>query len=118
MRGLVTLMDTGYRHKLPFWLITGTVVGFFLWAGIAQVDQQVHGSGRIIPSGKIRSIQHLEGGIINEIHIKEGETVNPGDILFVITNKRAEADLNTTQADVDSDLAVAADSDQHEIARM
>ena len=89
----VSLIDRSYNYKTVLWLISGIIIAFFLWAGFTSIPQQVHGMGRVIPSGKMRSIQHLEGGIVSEIHTSEGKKVKKGDILFTIINKRAEAEL-------------------------
>lgn len=89
----VSLIDRSYNYKTLMWLVVGIIVAFFLWAGLTSIPQQVHGLGRVIPSGKVRSIQHLEGGIVSEIHTSEGKKVDADDVLFTIINKRAEAEL-------------------------
>lgn len=88
----VTLMDKSYNYRVTLWAVVAILVTFFIWAASTEINQQVHATGRIIPSGKVRSIQHLEGGIVNDINIKEGQRVSANDVLFTITNKRAEAD--------------------------
>jgi len=80
-----------YRFLLL--LVASCLCAFFAWAGISEIDQQVRGSGKIIPSGKVRSIQHLEDGIVREILVKEGQTVQAGDSLFQLINTKAEADM-------------------------
>lgn len=62
-----------------------------------MINLHVRGTGKIIPSGKIRTIQHLEGGIIKKILIKEGQIVKRGDILFQLENVRAEAEMKEIQ---------------------
>lgn len=97
----VSLIDRSYNYKTLLWLVVGIIVAFFLWAGLTTIPQQVHGTGRVIPSGKVRSIQHLEGGIVSEIHTAEGKKVNAGDVLFTIINKRAEAELGEASIGLD-----------------
>lgn len=67
---------------------------FFAWAFFSEISQHVRGQGRVIPSGKIRNIQHLEGGIIREILVQEGDFVKSGQDLFVIDNMDASTSLN------------------------
>lgn len=102
MRDPVELMEQGKMHRLTLWVVAALLTVFFLWAGFTQIDQQVHGTGRVIPAGKLRSIQHLEGGIVTNIHVHEGETVEAGTKLFTITNQRAVSDRNETEMDRDS----------------
>ncbi len=75
-------------------LYTGVicVVVFFAWASLTTIDERVRASGRVIPAGDSKIIQHLEGGIINEILVTEGQTVDQGDVLFYIKNQRAESE--------------------------
>jgi len=100
MRDPVSLLDKTYNYKLTLWLSVGIFLAFIVWASLTEINQQVHGAGRVIPSGKIRQIQHLEGGIITSIDVSEGQTVKAGDTLFSITNKRAEADSNELQISI------------------
>lgn len=60
---------------------------FFIWSYFAEIDESVKGSGKVIPSGQTRLIQHLEGGIITHIFVNEGDTVQKGDVLFRIENQ-------------------------------
>lgn len=98
----IRAMDKGYGYKATLWLVIGIIAAFFIWAGTTQIDQQVRGQGRVAPAGKARVIQHLEGGIITDIHVQEGQTVEAGTQLFSITNARAVAERNETALDRDA----------------
>ena len=80
-------------YRILLFVIVACLCTFFLWASITQIDQQVRGTGRIITSGKIRTIQHLENGIVKEILVQEGQSVKAGDTLFQLTNTRAESEM-------------------------
>jgi len=95
------LVDKSVKHRGPLYLVVSIVVVFFLWAGFTQIDQHVRAMGRIIPSGKVRTVQHLEGGIVNDIFVQEGQQVEPGQPLFTIVNRRAEADMQEGQIQLD-----------------
>ncbi len=61
---------------------------FLIWAYFAEIDESVKGTGKVIPSGQTRLLQHLEGGIITDILIAEGDTVTEGKVLFRIQNQQ------------------------------
>lgn len=62
-------------------LVLATAIG---WAYFAELDERTRGIGRAIPSQQIQVVQNLEGGIIKEIHVLEGQFVNAGDLLVTI----------------------------------
>jgi len=58
---------------------------FIIWASLTEVDESVHGEGSVEPSSKSKTIQHLEGGIVEQIYVKEGDIVKKGDPLFKLS---------------------------------
>lgn len=60
---------------------------FLIWAYFAEIDESVKGVGKVIPSGQTKLLQHLEGGIITDILIAEGDVVEKGQVLFKIKNQ-------------------------------
>src|SRR5262245_44202406 len=81
-----------YAHLLLF-AIVGFLVIFVIWAANASLDEVTRGQGRVIPSSQIQSIQHLEGGIISEILVREGQRVNAGDVLVRVSSPTANAEF-------------------------
>ena len=67
--------------SLTIWLCAIAVWGFILWAGFAWVDEIVRADGQIISSSRPQIIQNLEGGILAELPVKEGDVVMRGDVL-------------------------------------
>ncbi|MBI5430676.1 MAG: HlyD family type I secretion periplasmic adaptor subunit [Nitrosomonadales bacterium] len=63
------------------------------WMALAQVDRVVHAEGRVIPAGKAQIVQHLEGGIVTSMVVREGSLVKKGDLLVVIGDTRANSQL-------------------------
>ena len=69
------------------WVITAAVFWLILWASIAKVDELTRGEGKVIPTQQLQVIQNLEGGIVSEILVKEGDRVQKGQILLRIDDK-------------------------------
>ncbi|MCC1492005.1 HlyD family efflux transporter periplasmic adaptor subunit [Cognatishimia sp. F0-27] len=63
------------------WLVAAAVWIFVLWASFAFVDEIVRGEGEIISSSRPQIIQNLEGGILTELAVKEGDEVMRGEVL-------------------------------------
>lgn len=59
-----------------------------LWAALAKVDEVTHAEGQIIPSSQVQVVQNLEGGIVQEIRVREGDVVDKGQILLRIDATR------------------------------
>jgi membrane fusion protein, adhesin transport system len=74
------------------------VVSLLTWAHFAVLDEVTRGQGTVIPSSKTQVIQNLEGGILAEILVQEGDIVEPGDILVRIDNTVAEANFRDAES--------------------
>lgn len=68
-----------------------TIVFLITWAYFAEIDEVAHGLGQVIPSSRLQVVNHLEGGVIKEIDVKEGEVVQKGQLLLKIDNTVAKA---------------------------
>lgn len=75
-----------------------SVAGFVFWAAITVVDEVAATTGEVVPSGQVQTIQHLEGGIISEILIREGDLVEAGEILLRLDPEAAHAELAQAKA--------------------
>jgi adhesin transport system membrane fusion protein len=91
------LQPRALSHALLIAIVAFFVV-FLLWANWAQVDEVTRGEGRVIPSRQIQIIQNLEGGILGELFVREGQIVEEGQILLRIDNIRAESDYREKRA--------------------
>lgn len=85
---------------LLLWSMMGTVVAIFGWAAIFEVDKVTRGAGRVIPLTENQVVQHFEGGIISDIRVREGFVVKKGEVLLVIDNQFAHAELANTQLEL------------------
>lgn len=95
-------IDGLWHYRPILWATVACMLGFLIWSSLAQIHEQVRGTGRIIPAGNMQVIQHLEGGIVNQILEEEGNIVSKGDILFYIKNQKAEAELEELQIALDA----------------
>lgn len=83
------------RSVLLFFIIT--VVFFFLWAALAPIDEIVRGEGKVIPGGENQMIQHLEGGIVSAISVKEGQKVAADEVLIKVDNIKSSSTYESSQ---------------------
>lgn len=109
--------------------IVKALVGFillaFAWTVFAKVDRLVRAEGRIIAAAKPQIVQHLEGGIVTEILVREGQKVNKGDVLIRLSDvdamtsvqqgqqtlEQIKAKLNRLHAEAQGDKRVTFDAD-------
>jgi membrane fusion protein, adhesin transport system len=70
--------------NLLLWGIAGFFAWAFIWAAFAKVDERVHGTGQVMPSSDIQTVQSLEGGILSELSVAEGDHVKKGQVLLRI----------------------------------
>ena len=84
------------KHMLLSFVAAFFVI-FVVWANLAALDEVTRGEGRIIPSSEVQIIQHQEGGIIDEIPIREGEEVKAGQVLMRLRDVGAMSDLGANQ---------------------
>jgi adhesin transport system membrane fusion protein len=68
-------------------------VSFALWAYYGKLDIVSMADGRVVPSSKVKSIQHLEGGIVREILVEEGDEVKVGQPLLILEETTSGADV-------------------------
>jgi len=62
-------------------IVLGLII---LWTLVARIDRVVTAPAKVIPIDKVKVVQHLEGGIVKELVVKEGQKVKAGDPLLVL----------------------------------
>jgi len=75
---------------------------FIVWASLSELDEVVRGDGKVVPSGQTKILQHLEGGIIANILVKEGDVVKQGEVIYELTQAFFDADLKTKDIELKS----------------
>ena len=86
-----------HAYILIISIVTLFVVGL-IWAHWAMLDEVTSGEGRVIPSSQIQVVQNLEGGIVKDIQVHEGEIVNQGQLLLNIDNSTFVASFGEVRA--------------------
>ncbi len=97
-----------HRPRIFVWSVFGVFVVALLWAAFAKVDEVSRGEGKVIPSGQNQHLQSLDGGVVSEILVREGEVVKKGQLLLKVDNTRFVSSLRENQAQYLSLLAKAA----------
>ncbi len=82
-----------FRRHFALLSVILLMLSAMVWATFSEIDQHVRATGRVVPAGNARTVQHLEGGIVMEILVSEGDEVNAGDPLFQIANTRVRTTL-------------------------
>lgn len=84
--------DTKAERRLLATLLALAFVGL-VWATFAPIDRIVRAQGRFIASGRAQVVQHLEGGIVNELLAREGQRVEAGQVLLRLSQVQASSNL-------------------------
>lgn len=82
---------------LVIWLVMLVFGVFIVWTILGQVDVVVTARGKVIPRGEIKTLQPLNGGLVREILVKEGDFVHKGQALVVIDPSTTQPSLEANQ---------------------
>ena len=74
------------------------VAALVAWAGLAKVDEVTRGDGRVVPSRQLQVLQSLDGGIVEQILVHEGDKVEAGQVLLMIEATRANSAVQDSAA--------------------
>jgi membrane fusion protein, adhesin transport system len=85
-----------------------TVTAFLIWASLFHVDEVTKGEGKAVSSSQLQVIQSLDGGIVKEILVKEGDEVRKGQVLIKLDTTRFASSFNESRATYLALLAKAA----------
>ena len=84
--------------SILLWVVTGFVLIFFIWAYFAEIERTVRGMGRVIPSSQLQVVSNLEGGIVEEILVRQGQQVRAGDPLVRLDPTQTGAEFGSGEA--------------------
>lgn len=89
-------------------ITTVAILVLMVWAALARIDEVTRGEGKVIPSRQLQVLQSLDGGMVQEILVREGEQVKEGQPLIKIDPTRFVSSLKENRAQYLSLLAKAA----------
>jgi membrane fusion protein, adhesin transport system len=75
------------------------LIGFSTWAGVSEFDQVIGGEAKVVPSQQLQTIQHFEGGIVKEIHVKSGMDVELGQALISLDPLESGAEYQAKRSE-------------------
>ena len=102
------------KNSVPDWRVPAIagyvlIVGTFLvlggWSAFARLDSAITATGVVSAETNRKTVQHLEGGIVREIHVREGQHVQAGQVLFRLDFTQAKAGYELQRNQLDSAIA-------------
>ncbi|UYM18115.1 HlyD family type I secretion periplasmic adaptor subunit [Endozoicomonas euniceicola] len=102
------LMKTPKGGRLLIYMMLLAVFSAVIWASVAELDEITRGMGKVIPSSRLQVVQNLEGGILQELYVQEGELVEEGQLLLRLDDTRFRSTYRESAVEYYSELARAA----------
>lgn len=94
------LMDDSPRMvRITLWAIFVFFLVMIIWSSLARIDEVTRGEGRAIPSSRLQKVQNLEGGIVAQVFVHEGQVVQAGAPLLRLDDTRFKSNAGESQAD-------------------
>ena len=88
------------RHLLMFWTTVIALVAVPIWASTFSLEQSATATGEVIASRRVQNIESVDGGVIAELLVKEGDRVRAGQVLALLDQTRVGATLGQVDARV------------------
>ena len=85
--------------RVMLWFVLVAIGLFLAWASLAQIDEAVKGQGKVVPSRQVQVVQSLDGGVVEEILVRQGESVEPGQVLLRLDPTRFSSSLGESRAE-------------------
>lgn len=89
-------------------MVSMALIGFVVWSAFTNINEIARAPGEIVPYGSQQSLQHFEGGIVTQIHVKDGDIVEKDQVLITLDSKGTKADLIRARA-LQNDLEMRAE---------
>src|SRR5690606_3589309 len=93
------LEDSPWASRITVWAVSACLLTALAWAHFAVLEEVTMGEGKAIPSSKVQVIQNLEGGIVTEIFVREGQMVNKGETLLRLDDTRFRSNKGESEVD-------------------
>ena len=102
------LMKTPKGSRVLIYTMLVAVLVCLVWASMAELDEITRGMGKVIPSSRLQVVQNLEGGILEEMFVQDGELVEEGQPLLRLDDTRFRSTFRESAVEYYSELARAA----------
>lgn len=94
------LLNTPTSARIMLWVMVVFFICAIAWAAWAEIDKVTVGQGKVVPSSQVQVIQNLEGGLVKEILVREGDSVTQGQQLLLIDDTRFRSDFREREQQV------------------
>lgn len=96
----VSKLQNSHRGRQGWFLIAALigVVIFVTWASLFRIDEVARATGEVIASSRVQIIQSVDGGVLEELLVKEGDRVEPGQLLARLEQARLGASVGEVEA--------------------
>lgn len=88
------------RSRLTIYLVVLSLLAAIAWAAVAQVNEVTRGDGKVIPARRMQTIQSLEGGILAELQVAEGDIVENGQVLARLDATRSRSAFMAAESQI------------------
>ena len=88
------------RVRLTLWVAVVCLIALTAWAALTEIDQVTRAQGQIIASSRTQVVQAVDGGVLRELKVQEGQTVKAGQLLATMEKARAKAAVDDSRAKV------------------
>ncbi len=93
-----TRLKPSERSHFMLIAVAALIVAFVLWASFSEIEEITHGSGQVVPTQEIQVVQSLEGGILSELLVREGDSVKKDQILLKVSDVAFASEERGTEA--------------------
>lgn len=96
------------KSSVLIWIMTVGLLALLFWAWYFELEEVSTGTGKVIPSSKEQTVQSMDGGILTELLVSEGQIVEKNQILAKLDPTRMESNVGETQSMLLASQATAA----------
>lgn len=90
------------------WATAACLLALAIWASVSELDEVTTGTGKVVPTSREQVVQSLEGGIVAELRVREGDVVEVGQVLAKLDPTRVEATVEESASRMRAALATSA----------
>ncbi|XVK62107.1 HlyD family type I secretion periplasmic adaptor subunit [Variovorax sp. W6] len=96
------------HSSLIVWIVGAALLALLSWAWVFELDEVSTGTGKVVPSSKEQMVQSLEGGILVDLKVREGDIVEVGQVLAQLDRTKTESTVQESASRVRAALAMSA----------